>query len=77
MIRMLIKGSRADAERAAKQFGVNHIGFEDPGPDEGQKGSVVIGMCDDSYEPQVGEWLNSDPAEGVFVPGSVFWFKNA
>ena len=33
MIRMLIKGSRADGERAAKQFGVNHIGFEDTGPD--------------------------------------------
>ena len=77
MIRMLIKGSRADGERAAKQFGVNHIGFEDPGPDEGQKGSVVIAMCDDSCISQVEEWFNSDPAEGVFVPGSVLWFKNS
>jgi hypothetical protein len=77
VIRLLIKGTRADGERAAKQFGVNHIGFEDPGPDEGQKGSVVVGMCDDIYSEQVAEWFNSDPAEGVFVPGSVFWFKNA
>lgn len=77
MIRMLIKGSRADAERAAKKFGVRRIGFEPPGSDEGQIGSVVIGLCDDIYSEQVAEWFNSDPAEGVFVPGSIFWFKNA
>ena len=74
MIRMCIVGTRADGERMAKKFGVNHIGFEPPGIDEGQIGSVVIGMCDDAYVEQVGEWFNSDPAEGV-SPGSVLWFK--
>lgn len=77
MIRFLIKGSRADGERAARKFEVNHIGFEQPGLDEGQPGSVCVGLCDDTYSEQVAEWFNSDPAEGVFVPGSIFWFKNA
>lgn len=74
MIRMCILGTRADGERMAKQFGVNRIGFEPPGPDEGMIGSVVIGMCDDEYVEQVGAWFNSDPPESV-SPGSVMWFK--
>ncbi len=71
MIRLVIKGSRADAEGAAKRFGIHHIGFDDPGPYEGQKGSVVVGLCDDKYLEQVDEWYNADPAEGEFKPGSL------
>jgi hypothetical protein len=76
MIRMCILGTRADGERKAKEFGVNHIGFESPGIDEGLIGSVVIGMCDDEYVEQVGEWFNADPPDGV-SSGSMMWFKNA
>jgi hypothetical protein len=85
MIRFIVSGTRAQAKWRAKKFGINHIDFEPPGPDEGGIGEVVVGECDDSYMDQLGEWFNDDTTldgtplvPGVRLPpGSLLQIKNA
>ena len=74
MLRLCVAGSRADGERAAKVFGISHIGWEDPGPDEGELGAQIMGMCDDVDLDKVELWFNSDPPHGI-TKGSLLWFK--